>query len=225
MLYRFIKRLEDILFSLIIMIVFYPILFIVAIILVIYEGFPIFYISKRMVNKNKEIRIFKFRTMIKDAKDEKYQLEKRYMKDGYLDIPLNSEVYTKVGLFLEKTQFVELPQLIPILFGYLSFVGNRPLPKDNIKILMKKFPDNWHKRFDSPAGLTGISQVVGKFNLSPEQRLELESLYSEVYRKGNILKADAYIFLSTILFLLFNNVGAYRSFKSAKSMLISCLKK
>ena len=81
------------------------------------------------------------------------------------------------------------------------------------------------KRFDSPAGLTGISQVVGKFNLSPEQRLELESLYSEVYRKGNILKADAYIFLSTILFLLFNNVGAYRSFKSAKSMLISCLKK
>ena len=50
------------------------------------------------------------------------------MKNGYLDIPLTSEVYTPFGKFLEKTQFVELPQVFYVLLGKISFVGNRPLP-------------------------------------------------------------------------------------------------
>ena len=189
------------------------------------QGFPIFYISKRVIGINKVITIIKFRTMVKDAKSEKYQLEKKYMKDGYLDIPLDSEVFTPLGKFLEKTQFVELPQIINIFFGSISFIGNRPLPEHNVRLLKQNYPEKWKQRFNSPCGLTGISQVVGKLKLTSEKRLELESLYSKVYQEGNILKADLYIFFSTVILLLLHESVAYRSYDSAKNILLSCLKK
>jgi len=223
MYYRFFKRIEDLVFSLFVLIIFSPILFLVFIISPIIQGWPIFYISKRMVGINKTISIVKFRTMVKDAKSDKYGLERKYMKDGYLDIPSDSVVYTPIGRILEKTQLVEVPQLFAVLLGKISFVGNRPLPIKNIKLLKKKYPEKWEGRFNSPAGITGISQVVGKFELSTDQRLELECLYSKVYQEGNVLKADAYIFFSTIILLLLHNSVAYRSYESAKNVLSSCL--
>lgn len=225
MFFRLIKRVEDIIISFIIIIIFSPIFIIVLLVSLLVQGLPILYISTRMISTNKEVKIVKFRTMVKDAKSEKYKLNEKYMKDGYLDIPLTSEVYTPFGRLLEKSQIVELPQIFLILFGKISFVGNRPLPKKNIEILKQNFPNDWHRRFDSPCGLTGISQIVGKFILSPEERLELESLYSRVYLEGNVLKADVYIFFSTIILLLLKDSVAYRSFDSAKKVLKSCLKK
>ena len=223
MFYHFTKRLEDIFFAIIILFVFAPAIIIVSFLLLIIEGWPVFYISKRMIKKDKEIKVIKFRTMVKDAKSKKYNIS-QYMREGYLDVPLSSNVFTKIGRFLEKTQFVEIPQVIHVLFGQLSFIGNRPLPKENIDLLKKRFPKNWYKRFDSPCGMTGISQVVGKFNLNSEQRLELESLYGKVFLKGNVLKADAYIFFSTIILILLRNKSAYRSYQSAKDVLNICLK-
>ena len=225
MYYRFFKRIEDIVFSLLILIIFSPILISFSILSLLLEGWPVFYISRRMVGLNKVINIVKFRTMKREAKSEKYGLEKKYMKDGYLDIPIGSEVFTPIGRILEKTQLVEVPQAFAVLWGKISFVGNRPLPMKNIELLKKKYPENWEGRFKSPAGITGISQVVGKFELSPKQRLELECLYSKVYEEGNVLKADAYIFFSTIIFLLFRSPVAYRSYESAKNILLSCLNK
>ena len=224
MFYRIIKRIEDIIFSISILIIFSPILVLSSIISLFLQGWPIFYSSKRMVGTNNEITIFKFRTMIKDATSVKYELEDKYMKDGYLDIPIDSEVYTTFGRLLERTQIVEIPQVIPVLFGKMSFVGNRPLPQKNIEIMKNKYPHKWHLRFDSPMGITGISQVVGKFEINSDQRLELESLYSKVYQEGNILKADAYIFFSTIILLLLQDSSAYRSYESAEKVLRSCLK-
>ena len=225
MSHRILKRIEDLIFSILILLLLFPLLIMLSIVMLLVQGMPLFYISKRMVGLNKEIKIFKFRTMVKDAKNKKYCLEEKYMRDGYLDIPLESEVYTKIGRILEKTQLVEVPQIFSVLLGHLSFVGNRPLPKKNIELLKHNYPELWKERFKCPAGITGISQVVGKFALLPKERLELESLYAKVYLEGNILKADAYIFFSTIILLLLHDSVAYRSFKSAKNMLLSCLKK
>ena len=222
---KILKRIEDIFFSLMVIIIFAPILIIVSISSILIQGWPIFYTSERMVGLNKVIKIVKFRTMVKDAKSEKFSLEKKYMKDGYLDIPLDSEVYTRLGRILEKTQLVEVPQVFAVLMGKISFVGNRPLPLSNVDILKRKYPDKWEYRFQSPAGITGISQVVGKFGLTAKQRLELECLYSKVYLNGNVLKADAYIFFSTVILLMLNDSVAYRSFDSAKKVLLSCLNK
>jgi len=225
MFYRFLKRIEDIIFSIAIIIFIGPILIPVCFISFCLQGLPIFYVSKRMISTEKEIRIYKLRTMVRDANSEKYGLDKKYLNNGYLDIPLTSKVYTPFGRLLERIQFVELPQVFHVLFCQISFVGNRPLPKKNVQILKENYPNSWHKRFDSPAGMTGIAQVVGKFELTPEQRLELESIYSKVYQEGNILKADAYIFFSTIILLLLKDAVAYRNYDSAKKMLLSCLNK
>ena len=224
MIYKLIKRFEDIIFSIIIIIFFSPLLIIICIISFFVQGLPIFYISERMVARDKIIKIFKFRTMVKDAKDEKYKLNEKYFNNGYLDIPITDKVYTPLGRFLERTQIVEIPQVFAVLFGKLSFIGNRPLPKSNVEIIKKNFPDKWFKRFDSPCGMTGISQVVGKFKLTPEERLELEALYSEVYLNGNVFKADTYIFFSTIILLIFGDSVAYRGIENAKKIMKSCLK-
>lgn len=222
--YRIIKKVEDIVFSLSTLIVFLPIIIIIIILSFFIQGRPIFYVSERLVGLQKKIRIVKFRTMVKDALDPKWKLEEKYMKDGYLDVPISSKVYTPFGRLLEKTQLVEILQVFHVLFNRMSFVGNRPLPEKNVELLKKKFPDTWQERFNSPAGMTGITQVAGKFNLTSEQRLELESLYSKVYQEGDILKADAYIFFSTIILLLLKDASAYRSYDSAKNVLTACLR-
>lgn len=223
--YRIIKKVEDIVFSLSILIIFLPIIIVIIILSFFIQGRPIFYISERIVGLQKKIHIIKFRTMVKDAKNPKWGLEEKYMRDGYLDVPIYSEVYTPFGRLLEKTQLVEILQVFHVLLNHMSFVGNRPLPEKNVELLKKKFPDTWQERFKSPAGITGITQVAGKFNLTSEKRLELESLYSKVYHEGNILKADAYIFFSTIILLLLKDASAYRSYDSAKNVLTACLNK
>ena len=223
--YRIIKKVEDIVFSLSILIIFLPIIIVIIILSFFIQGRPIFYISERIVGLQKKIHIIKFRTMVKDAKNPKWGLEEKYMRDGYLDVPIYSEVYTPFGRLLEKTQLVEILQVFHVLLNHMSFVGNRPLPEKNVELLKKKFPDTWQERFKSPAGITGITQVAGKFNLTSEKRLELESLYSKVYHEGNILKADAYIFFSTIILLLLKDASAYRSYDSAKNGLTACLNK
>jgi len=223
--YRSIKKVEDIVFSLSTLIIFLPIIIIIIILSFFIQGRPIFYISERIVGFQKKIHIIKFRTMVKDAKDPKWGLEEKYMKDGYLDVPVYSKVYTPFGRFLEKTQLVEILQIFQVLFNHMSFIGNRPLPEKNVELLKKRFPDKWQERFKSPAGMTGITQVAGKFNLTSKQRLELETLYSKVYNEGNILKADAYIFFSTIILLLLKDASAYRSYDSARNVLVACLRK
>jgi len=223
--YRSTKKVEDIVFSLSTLIIFLPIIIIIVILSFFIQGRPIFYISERIVGFQKKIHIIKFRTMVKDAKDPKWGLEEKYMKDGYLDVPIYSKVYTPFGRFLEKTQLVEILQVFQVLFNHMSFVGNRPLPEKNVELLKMRFPGKWQERFKSPAGITGITQVVGKFNLTSEQRLELETLYSKVFNEGNILKADAYIFFSTIILLLLKDASAYRSYDSAKNVLVACLRK
>lgn len=222
-MYRLVKKIEDLTLALLILFFLTPFLIVIIFLSIIIQGRPVFYVSKRMISKQKEISIYKFRTMVRDAKEPKYNLEGKYMVKGYLDIPLESEVYTALGRFLEKTQLVEVPQIFHIFSGKLSFIGNRPLPKKNVDLLKESFPNTWQKRFNCPAGLTGIAQVVGKFNLSPKKRIELESLYANVYNHGNVLKADAYIFFSTIILVLLRRPSAYRSYEKAKSILESCL--
>ena len=84
----------------------------------------------------------------------------------------------------------------------MSLIGNRPLPKRNVEML-KKF-SGWEGRFNSPAGLTGIAQVVGKLNIQPQERIELEDLYSKAYLNGNVLRLDSVILFCTFKFILFS---------------------
>lgn len=214
-----VKRLIDVTFSIALIILLSPLLLAAACLILLFEGRPIFYRSNRFVSVDKSIPVWKYRTMIKDATSPKYRLNERFMRDGYLDIPLDCEVYSPIGRILEKIQLVEAPQLWNIIFHDMSLIGNRPLPLENIKML-KKF-QGWEQRFDSPAGLTGIAQVVGKFNLQPGDRLELEKLYSEVYQKGNILKCDFMIIFFTFKLMVLRSPTPLTK---AREFLKNCLK-
>jgi lipopolysaccharide/colanic/teichoic acid biosynthesis glycosyltransferase len=64
--------------------------------------------------------------------------------------------------------------------------------------------EGWSKRFDSPAGITGIAQIVGRLELAPKQRLELENAYSKMYQEGNIAWCDMGILFYTLRVILFS---------------------
>ena len=203
------KRIIDLTLSIFLLSLLFPILIAISTLIFIVEGPPVFYISQRYIALNRCVSVLKFRTMVRDAVSPKYQLRERFMRNGYLDIPLTCEVYTPIGRILERTQLVETLQLFNVLLHGMSLVGNRPLPRDNV-LLLKQF-DGWERRFNSPAGLTGLSQVVGKLNQTPEGRLELEGLYSELYRKkgANILLCDILIVYYTVrLLVLGKNLDA-----------------
>lgn len=212
-----VKRGLDIVGSAMLILFLLPFFFLVTVAIWLLEGRPVFYSSKRMVAKDKEATIIKFRTMVPDATDPKYQLEERFMRDGYLDIPLACEVYTPIGRWLERLQIVELLQLFNVLAGQMSFIGNRPLPRRNVELLNNI--GNWESRFDSPAGISGISQVVGKYGLSPGERLELEALYSKVYSEGNILWCDLMIVKYTLRLLV---TGKPVALHKGRELLIQC---
>ena len=217
---RLLKRSLDLLIAAPLLLLLTPVFLCTIALLWLTEGLPIFYVSTRYVGLNRPVRVIKFRTMVRDACSPKYKLNERFMRDGYLDIPLTCEVYTPVGRILERLQIVEFPQLLNVLIDGMSVVGNRPLPKANLDLLARHNP-GWVKRFESPAGITGISQIVGKLNLAPAERLSLEALYSKVYQEGNIIKCDLLILWHTTAGVLARNEGI--SLRRAEALLEGCL--
>lgn len=206
------KRFIDVAIASLIIVLTFPLLALISFLVLILEGPPIFYISRRHVSPTRAIPIIKFRSMVRDATSAKYRLTERFMRDGYLDIPRECEVYTPIGRFLERMQIVELPQMFNVIWHGMSLIGNRPLPASNLQLL-RQFPD-WTKRFDSPGGISGITQVVGKLGLQPRERLALEIAYSDLYQRGNIVRCDILIFFYTLRFVfLSKGISLERAFK------------
>lgn len=112
---KFIKRWIGAFLAIILLLMMLPIYFILMLTIAIEDGFPVFYKPLRGGYKNKPFRIFKFRTMVKNAD-----------KIGGGTTALNDPRITKVGNFLRKTKLDEIPQLFNIIEGTMSFIGPRP---------------------------------------------------------------------------------------------------
>lgn len=112
---RFVKRILDLILALIFAVVLAPIYLILALAVVIDTGFPVFYRAERGGYRNKPFRIFKFRSMVKNAD-----------QIGGGTTALNDSRITKVGNVLRKTKLDEIPQLFNIIKGDMSFIGPRP---------------------------------------------------------------------------------------------------
>lgn len=111
----FFKRIIDFLLALILVILLLPFYLIISLLIIVTSGFPVFYRPQRGGYKDKPFRIFKFRTMVKNAD-----------KIGGGTTALNDPRITKFGLLLRKTKMDEIPQLFNILSGKMSFIGPRP---------------------------------------------------------------------------------------------------
>ncbi|MFH0841781.1 MAG: sugar transferase [Bacteroidota bacterium] len=157
-----IKRLIDLLFSIILILCFSPILIIIAFLVKIKLGSPIIFRQKRPGLDEKLFKLYKFRTM-KNIKD----------KNGEL-LP-DSVRLTKFGELLRRTSLDELPELFNIIKGEMSLVGPRPLSE----LYLPYYSEEEHKRHLIRPGLTGLAQIKGRNYLSWEERFELDLYYVE----------------------------------------------
>ncbi len=176
----FFKRAFDIMFSLLILLMLSPLLLVVALLIKLESHGPVFYISKRAGTGYKVFDFYKFRTMKNGADKDLANLLalNQYGEGKSAFVKINNDPrVTRVGAFLRKTSIDEIPQLINVLKGDMSIVGNRPLPLYEAEILTD---DKSARRFLAPAGITGLWQVTkrGKKEMSEIERKELDVNYA-----------------------------------------------
>jgi len=167
---RFIKRSIDIICSLALLVITSPIMLITAILIKLYDGGPVLYKQVRCTRGQREFEIMKFRSMRTDAeKDGVARLAKK-----------NDDRITPIGKVIRKCRIDELPQLINILKGDMSFIGPRPERPEIIRQYIELMPE-FAYRTKVKAGLAGFAQVYGKYNTSPYDKLKLDLIYIEHY--------------------------------------------
>lgn len=168
---KYIKRLLDIVISLIALIVLSPIMLIVAILVRIKLGTPVIFKQERPGKDEKIFKLYKFRSM-SDKKDEKGKL-----------LP-DSQRLTKFGKILRATSLDELPELLNILKGEMSLIGPRPLAV----CYLPYYNEEEKKRHTVRPGLTGLAQINGRNALNWEERFSYDIEYVENITFINDLK-------------------------------------
>lgn len=165
--YVFFKRLFDIILSAFLLILTLPISLIVAIAIKAYDGGPCFYKQTRLTKDGKEFGILKFRSMIVDAE-----------KDGVARLSSgdNDSRITPIGKIIRACRMDELPQLLNILKGEMTFVGPRAERPELTEKYSEKIPE-FKLRLQAKAGLTGYAQVYGKYNTEPYEKLQMDLMY------------------------------------------------
>lgn len=181
----FLKRLLDIIISLILIILLILPCFFIGFAVLITSGKPIFFSQKRVGKNNQLFMIYKFRTMKQDAPHElatsKIKMANKYM--------------TPLGMFLRKTSIDELPQLLNVLKGDMSLVGPRPLIPSETKINEKRYNLGIYNILP---GITGLAQVNGRDAVDDEKKL----YYDLFYLKNMNFKFDCYIVFKTFITVL-----------------------
>ena len=164
------KRIVDIIVSLVGLVVASPVMLAAAIAVGGTSRGPIIFKQERIGLHNKPFRMYKFRTM----EVQKPSAEKK----GWTT--KDDPRVTKIGKFLRKTSIDELPQLFNILKGDMSFIGPRPERPEIIRQYMEEMPE-FAFRMKVKAGLAGYAQVYGKYNTTPYDKLKLDLFYIENY--------------------------------------------
>ncbi|MCR4655873.1 MAG: exopolysaccharide biosynthesis polyprenyl glycosylphosphotransferase [Lachnospiraceae bacterium] len=190
---RIIKRLSDIILSMIALIVLSPVLILSAVMIKRHDGGKVFFKQERATVHGRVFTIYKFRTMREN--NENHSARK------------DDDRITKPGRFLRKYRIDELPQLINILKGDMSLVGPRPEMLKNVEDYTKELPEFVY-RLRMKAGLTGYAQIYGKYNTSSRDKLMLDLMYIENY---SLLK-DIQILFKTV-FVLFKAEDSTEAFR------------
>jgi lipopolysaccharide/colanic/teichoic acid biosynthesis glycosyltransferase len=181
---RFFQRTLDIIVSTIALIALSPIFLFVGLAIMLDSRGPVLYASPRAGRAYRIFKFLKFRTMVVDAEKKIAQLRHLNQYDvndssgapAFFKLEKDPRV-TRLGRFLRKTSLDELPQLINVLKGDMSLVGNRPLPLYEACTLTG---DESAQRFLAPAGITGLWQIKkrGQPNMSVQERINLDIDYA-----------------------------------------------
>jgi len=166
LIYHFGKRLADIVFSVLGIIVLSPIMLITALAIKLEDHGPVFYKQTRLTLNGKQFKVVKFRSMKVDAE-----------KDGIARLAEDHDGrITKVGHIIRKCRIDEIPQIFNILSGSMSIVGPRPERPEIAKEYEETMPE-FALRLQVKAGLTGYAQVYGKYNTPPYDKVQMDLMY------------------------------------------------
>lgn len=176
-MYAIIKRVADIILSVILLIVFAIPMVIIAIAIKLEDGNEIIYKSRRMGKGIKEFNVYKFRTMKANREELKSNLT-------------HEQMVTKIGKFLRKTSLDELPQLFNIIKGEMSFIGPRPWIPEYYEF----FTEEQMKRASVKPGISGLAQVKGRNGINIFEKIN----YDLEYIENMGLKQDIKIVFETI---------------------------
>lgn len=203
---EFAKRLFDIVFSLLVLILFSPVYLILALLIALSSEGPIFYVQERIGQNYKPFHCIKFRTMVSNADEILMQMmetspQLRQEFESSFKLKKDPRI-TKIGQFLRITSLDEFPQFWNVLKGDMSVVGPRPLVAEELP----KYGNNIEPVLTIRPGITGLWQVSGRNDIPYPRRVQIDLHYV----KSRTLWLDIWIILKTIdVVIMPKNNGAY----------------
>jgi exopolysaccharide biosynthesis polyprenyl glycosylphosphotransferase len=187
--YHISKRLFELFFCTLLLILTFPVLIITAILIKLESPGPVFYRQERNGLNGKPFYVIKFRSMRNDAE-----------KDGPQWASKNDARVTRIGQFIRKTRIDELPQLLNVFKGEMSLIGPRPERPVFTEQFAKEIPAFKDRLLVKP-GLTGWAQVNGGYDITPKEKLDLD-LY---YIRNQSMALDMKIVFRTVWVVLSGN--------------------
>lgn len=195
------KRIIDILGGVMGIIIFSPLMIVIAIAIKLDSKGPVFFGYKRIGQYGKPFFYFKFRSMVDGAHKMRYDAEFRkniedtrgWNDDNPMVKYKNDPRITKAGKFLRKTSLDELAEFFNVFIGKMSLVGPRPHEPEEVA----KYKNHHKKLLTIKPGITGLSQISGRSDLTFEEEVKLDTYYIENWSP----KFDVYILFKTPLIL------------------------
>ena len=203
---EFAKRLFDIAFSLSVLILFFPVYLILALLIALSSEGPIFYVQQRVGRNYKTFNCIKFRTMVRNADEVLVQImetspQLRQEFESSFKLKQDPRI-TKIGRFLRITSLDEFPQFWNVLKGDMSVVGPRPLVAEELP----KYGCHIDQILTIRPGITGLWQVSGRNDIPYPRRVQIDLHYV----KFRTFWLDLWIMLKTIdIVIIPKNNGAY----------------
>lgn len=202
----FAKRVFDVIFSLLILIVFSPVYLLLALLIALSSPGPIFYAQERVGKDHKPFNCIKFRTMVINADEVLLELMERspQLRQEFEDnFKLKQDPrITRIGRFLRLTSLDEFPQFWNVLKGDMSVVGPRPLVAEELP----KYGCHIDKVLTIKPGITGLWQVSGRNDIPYDRRVQIDLYYAKFYN----FWLDLWIIVKTIgVVIVPKNNGAY----------------
>ncbi len=191
-----VKRLFDIVFAGTLLLVTAPITLTAALLILVTMGRPVVFVQRRYGYNGRVFKLYKFRTMVRNADAMQAQLRTMNERDGAAFKMENDPRVTRLGRLLRKTSIDELPQLINVIKGDMSIVGPRPLPLADYERM-----DNisHRRRLSVLPGITGTWQISGRDNITFDEWMKMDLDYIDNWR----LATDLKIILLTVPIVLF----------------------
>jgi lipopolysaccharide/colanic/teichoic acid biosynthesis glycosyltransferase len=169
---RLLKRTFDLLVATLMLVVFAPLLLLVALLIRLEDRGPVFFRQTRVGRDGRSFQILKFRTMVVGADELKENLRGRNEAGGLFKIADDPRV-TRVGSFVRRSCIDELPQLFNVMAGAMSVVGPRPLIPEEDRLIV-----GWHRaRLHTAPGMTGPWQVLGAARVPLEEMVAIDCRY------------------------------------------------